>query len=210
VNHVSASDSGTFEKGKSLPPLAGDDGERVSVTDVHGTVARFDMSYSPPKPGQRTKFGPPLVVRIPGYLYLACAVALAATILFAHVGSHNSPLFRFVVEGDAGRPIGSMTLAFIVVVSGIGTVIRAHMRGVVVHSDGLEARYLLAFGLPRIQRWAWPQIDRIVADEKRIMLELWDGTYEHLPAVAEPARLRDMLGRIAETRKIPVTTLPRR
>ena len=42
-----------------LPSVVDDDGDRISVTDVNGTVARFEMTYSPPA-GERLKFGPPL------------------------------------------------------------------------------------------------------------------------------------------------------
>jgi hypothetical protein len=206
---VTASDSGTFEKGGELVPPGQDEGDRISITDVNGTVARFDMSYSPPRAGERTKFGPPLRVRIPGFLHLAGAMTLACLVGAAYVSSPNSPLFRFFIEGDRSRPLSSGALAVLVLLSGVAAVIRAHMRGVIVHSDGLEARYSIALGLvPRVRRWAWPQIDRIVVDERRVMLELWDSTYEHLPAVAEPARLREMLERICASRKIPVTQLP--
>ena len=59
----------------------------------------------------------------------------------------------------------------------------------------------------RIKRWAWPQIDRFVVDETQVMLELWDGTYERLPEVAETAKLVNLLERIAAGRKIQVTKL---
>src|SRR6202041_118093 len=39
-------------------------GDRISVTDVHGTVARFEMAYSPVE-GDKFSFGPPLYQRIP-------------------------------------------------------------------------------------------------------------------------------------------------
>ncbi|MDP9033296.1 MAG: hypothetical protein M3O50_00690, partial [Myxococcota bacterium] len=41
-----------------------DEGDRISVTDANGTVARFEMTYSP-RASPRTKFGPPLPSRVP-------------------------------------------------------------------------------------------------------------------------------------------------
>lgn len=84
------------------------------------------------------------------------------------------------------------------------------MRGVIVTKDGVEARYLLALGVPRIKRWAWSQIDRLVLDETDVMLELWDGTYEKLPLVREGKRLAELLERIAAGRGRTVTRLPRK
>ena len=47
------------------PERVDDDGDRISITDVNGTVARFEMTYSPPEAGDKTKFGPPLRVAHP-------------------------------------------------------------------------------------------------------------------------------------------------
>jgi hypothetical protein len=155
-----------------LPELAGDpaSGDRISVTDARGTIARFEMAYSP--------------------------------------GPSTSRFYRWIVEGDRGRPLSAQTLSFIVLASAIGTLIRAHMRGVVVRADGVEARYLLAMGLPRIRRWAWSQIERIVLDDSQVMFELWNGQYERLPRVRDPAKLGDLLERIASARRIRLTRLP--
>ena len=85
-------------------------------------------------------------------------------------------------------------LAFFIFLSGVGTLVRARMRGVVVHVDGLEARYLLPMGVPRVKRWAWAQIERVLIDDEGAMLELWDSTYERLPDVARPGELGALLG----------------
>jgi hypothetical protein len=196
------------DEGKGLSNLADDSAEheRISVTDVNGTVARFEMAYSPVG-GDRFAFGPPLRMRIPSFLYLAFAVALVLLVVVAHAGSSNSSLYIWLVEGDRGRPIGSSLLAFIVLASAVATVIRAHMRGVVVRAEGVEARYLLAMGIPRIRRWAWTQIERIVLDDRAVMFELWNGRYERMPEVGEPRKLGDLLERIAAARRIRVTRL---
>jgi hypothetical protein len=209
VLDVTSSDAGDNERRepRALPDIV--DAARSpldSVTEVNGTVARFEMAYSPPA-GERIAFGPPLKHRIASLAFLAFAAALVVAVLIAHMGSSNTRLYIWIVEGDRGRPLGSSTLAFVVTLSAIGTVLRARMRGVVVHADGLEGRYLLPMGVPRIKRWAWPQVERIVMDEKHHMIELWDGTYERLPEVAEPAKLGELLGRIAAGRKIRVTRL---
>jgi hypothetical protein len=196
---------GTSDPGEAPGP--GDDDERISVTDVNGTVARFEMAYSP-SATDRFAFGPPLRMRVPSFLYLAFALVVVGLVVAAHAGSSNSRLYVWVVEGDRGRPLGSVALACIVLASGIGTVIRAHMRGVIVRAEGIEARYLLALGVPRIKRWAWSQVERVILDERAIMFELWNGEYERMPEVAETRKLGDLLERIAAAHHIRVTHLP--
>jgi hypothetical protein len=197
------------EPARDLPSIAEDEGERdrISVTDVNGTVARFEMAYSP-SASDRFAFGPPLRMRVPSFVYLAFALFVVGLVVAAHAGSSNSSLYIWVVEGDRRRPLGSIALACIVLASGVGTVIRAHMRGVIVRAEGIEARYLYALGVPRIKRWAWSQVERIILDERAIMFELWNGSYERMPEVAEPNKLGDLLERIAAVRHIRVTRLP--
>jgi hypothetical protein len=191
----------------NAPASGDDDGDRVSITDVHGTVARFEMSYSAPS-GARTKFGPPLGERVPSAAYLLGALLLGAAVLYAYsFAPSSSRLFTWVVEGDRERPISANILATIVVVSAIGTVARTHMRGVLVSDDWVEARYLLTLGIPRARRWGWPQILRLVVDESTVAFELWDGTFERLPKVAQGQKLVDLLRQHAEHRRIDVTIL---
>jgi len=196
---------GTGEELSSVAAEA-DEGERSSVTDVNGTVARFEMAYSP-SASDRFAFCPPLRMLVPSFLYLTFAFFVVGLVVAAHLGASNSRLYIWVVEGDRGRPIGSVALALIVLASGIGTVIRAHMRGVIVRAEGVEARYLLALGVPRIKRWAWSQVERIIVDERAVMFELWNGEYERMPEVKEPRKLRELLERIAAARHIRVTRL---
>jgi hypothetical protein len=190
-----------------LPDVgAEEDGERVSVTDVNGTVARFEMAYSPPE-GEKTKFGPPLAQRLPSLLFVGFALAMVAIVFVVQSGPSGSYLFRFMVVGDRGRPIRAETLSFIILACSLGTVLRAQMRGVILRSDGLEARYLLAAGIPKIRRWAWTQLERVVLDDEQVMVELWNGQYERLPSVAEPGKMSELLERICAARKIRVTRL---
>lgn len=193
-----------------LPDMiaSSDDGERPSITETNGTVARFTMAYSPDK-GDRFAFGPPLWQRAPSLVYLAFALVLSLVVFTAYHGSSNSNLYRWIVEGDRNRPLGSVPLTVLIMFSAVATVIRAGMRGVIVTAEGVEARYLLALGVPRIRKWTWPQIDRFVMDDEDVMLELWDGSYERLPRVREGKALSELLERIAVARNRPVTRLPR-
>lgn len=192
-----------------LSDLDADDGDRSSITDVHGTIARFEMAYTP-KSGDRFAFGPPLRSRLPSLIYLAVALAAATIVVVAYASSSGSALFRYVVEGDRHRVLSSPGFVLILVASALGTTIRAHMRGVVVTDEGLEMRTLLAFGIPRVKRWAWAQIDRVVVDDAHeVMLELWDGRYERLPVVADGKRFTQLLEQIALGRRMPVTRLTR-
>lgn len=199
-------DSSSSVGGLASAPLA-DEGEPISVTDVNGTVARFEMAYSPVGP-DRSRFGPPMSQRLPSFVFLALAVGLVITVLYGESPSSSPALSAWLADHDRGRPIGSLGLACIVVVCALGTVVRAQMRGLVVRADGVEARYLLALGVPRIRRWTWAQVERIVLDESSIMFELWNGEYERLPTVKDHASLCNLLERIASGRKIRVTKLP--
>jgi hypothetical protein len=175
-----------------------------SITDVNGSVARFEMAYSPVA-RHAVPFGPPLRQRLPSLVFLAVALAIATVVAVAYYGSSRSALYVWLFE--ARRALPAPVLAAIVLASAIATVARARMRGVVVHPDGVEARYLLIMGVPRIRRWVWSQVERLVVDGEGAMLELWDGTYERLPDVARASELCMLLERIAHERRIPVTRL---
>lgn len=182
------------------------DGDRPSVTDAGGTVARFEMAYSP-EPDDRFRFGPPLSQRAGSLLFLLFALVLASAVLIAYAGYGPNGLLAWVVEGDKNRPLGSVPLSVFILLSAIGTVIRAGMRGVIVTAEGIEARYLLPMGVPRIRKWSWAQIDRLIVDEDDVMLELWNGAYEKLPRVRDGEKLGRLLTRIATARGRQVTRL---
>lgn len=182
-----------------------DDGDRPSITEVNGTVAKFEMAYNPDE-RERFAFGVPLLTRIPGYAFLAFAALIALTVLAAYNGSSNSRLYIWVVEGDRGRAFGSGPLAFIIVFAALGNVIKTALRGVIVTRDAIEARFLIA-GFPKVKRWTWAQIDRLVVDDEDVMLELWDGSYERLPKVRDGKKLADLLAGIATARGRTVTRL---
>jgi hypothetical protein len=147
-----------------------------------------------------------MISRVPSLVYLALALTLVIVVVVGSWSSHGSFLFRYIVEADSQRLLGARTLAAIVLASAIASVVRARMRGVVVHPEGLEARDVLGVGWPRIRRYAWPQIDKIVLDDGRsIAIDLWDGRREWLPAVGRRDELAHALERIAVARAIPVS-----
>ena len=183
-----------------------DEGDRPSITDVNGSIAKFEMAYSPNK-SDRFSFGPPLLARIPGYVFLAFAAVIGLTVFAAYHGSSNSSLYIWVVEGDRHRVFGSAPLAFIILFAAIGNIIKTGLRGVIVTAEGVEARILLAGGFPKVKRWTWAQIDRLVVDDESVMLELWNGEYERLPKVRDSKRLGDLLASIATARGRGVTRL---
>ena len=187
------------------PGAAPDD--RGSIPDVSGSVARFSMTYSPVA-GDRHKFGPPLRTRIPSALYLAAAMVLGTVVLYAYtLAPSSSRVFEWVVGRDRDRPLSASVLALIIVVSAIGTVLRTHMRGVVLSDDWIETRRVLPLGIPRARRWAWAQVLRVVLDDSRVALELWDGSFERLPDVAKREDLVRVVVGHAQRRRIDVTSL---
>ncbi len=194
-------------EGLATVPLT--DGEdSISITDVHGTVARFDMSYSPAT-RQDIRFGPPWRQRLGSLFFLCFGIALVGTVLYGESSASGPALSRWLAEQDRGRAIGSLGLSIIVLVCAIGTVVRAQMRGLIMRPDGVEARYLLAMGFPRVRRWAWAQVERIIVDDRSVMFELWNGEYERMPDVRDHKGLCELLERVAATRKIRLTKLPR-
>ena len=180
--------------------------DEPSITGVHGSIARFEMSYDPNTPDP-VAYGPTRLQLIPSYLYLAITLGFTLVVASAYVLGPMSRVGVWVFEGDRDRPFPAIVLAVVLLVSGIATVWRARMRGVVVHPEGLEARYVMALGLPRVRKWTWAQIDRFIIDDEGIMIELWNGDYERLPDVAKAASLRGALAQIATMRKKELTIL---
>lgn len=180
--------------------------DEPSITGVHGSIARFEMAYDPNH--EILQFGPPARQLWPGYVYLATTLLVAGTVASAYVLGPLTRVGVYVLEGDRDRPFPALVLALLLLASGIGTVWRARMRGVMLHPEGLEARYLLALGVPRVRKWTWAQIDRFVMDDEGVMIELWNGEYERLPPVSQGPRLHSALATVAAARKKQVTVLP--
>ena len=171
------------------------------------------------RPEKRMAFGPPLKERLPALLYLSFALAVSGVIFYGQNAPSSSRLFQYVVEGDRHRLVSSSVCAIILCVSAIAMVLREQMRGVVVHPDGIELRELLTFGVPRVRRFAWSQIDRMAVPSAQariggaaavsvpssnIRLDLWDGSRTWLPDVGDKIALSVMLERVALARAIPI------
>ncbi len=198
----------TQPSGHPVSDTVDEDGDRVSITDVNGTVARFEMTYEPPSAGERLKFGPPRRVRIPSALYMLASVVFAVVTAYAYNAPTGSKLFVWAVEGDRMRPLSVSVIAVVLLVSSLATVVRTHMRGVIVTDDWIEARYL-QMTIPKARRWGWPQVTRIVLDGTRVGLEMYDGSFERLPEVADGKGLADVMMHHASRLRIDVTVLQR-
>jgi hypothetical protein len=161
----------------------------------------FDMTYRP----RESVFGPPLVARIPSLAYLAAAVGIGILVLVGEQSATGSWAFHYVVELDVDRVMSIRTFTVILLVSSLASVIRAGMRGVRIYPDGVEAREVLSFIVPKLRRYRWPQIERIVLDgASHIAFDLWDGSRAYLPRVGDRAALEAALQQVAAARAIPI------
>jgi len=176
-----------------------DEDERPSITEHKGTVARFEMAYNP-NPDERFAFGPPLWQRLPSLAFVGFALVLAVATVLAHQAPSTSALFRFIVTENR------TPFVFVIGLAAIATFVRSGLRGVIVTREGVETRDL-ALGIPRVKKYRWPQIDRVIVDGESVMFELWNGTYERLPRVHEGDKLVSILERVAMARGRVVTRL---
>lgn len=173
----------------------------------------FDMSY---RPDSTMSFGPPLKERLPWFAYFAFALVIVGIIVYGQNAPTNSTLFRYVVEEDRHRIMPASVCAIILFCSALAGLLRDQMRGVVVRPDGVELRELLAFGIPRVRKWTWAQIDRMRLPTTEdtnaenpvlhgdITLDLWDGSSTLLPTVNNKLGLALVLERVALSRSIPI------
>ncbi len=147
----------------------------------------------------------PLAARVPSLVYLVVALAVSALVLVGEQSSFGTWAFHYVVEEDVRRTMSIHTFAIILVVSSLALVVRANMRGVRIYPDGVEARDVLNFIVPKLKRYRWPQIEQIVLEgSAHISLDLWDGSRAYLPEVSDRALLASTLEHIARARAIPV------
>jgi hypothetical protein len=150
-------------------------------------------------------FGTPLASKAASYAYLGVALAVVGLML---IGEHSEPgswLFHYVVELDPGRVMGIHMFAGSLMIGALAAVIRASMSGVHIHGDGVEVREVHSWLVPRVRRFRWPELERIVLDQKaRIALDLWDGSRAFLPVVQDRQALSTALERVAAARAIPV------
>jgi hypothetical protein len=158
------------------------------------------MTYRP----QESVFGPPIAAKVPSFLYLASAVAIWVLVLLGEQSASGTWLFHYVVEEDTGRVMSIRTFATILAISSIASVTRAGMRGVRIYADGVEARDVLNYIVPKLRRYRWPQIEQIVLDGSLIAFDLWDGSRAYLPDVSDRDALAHALEHVALARAIPV------
>lgn len=175
---------------------------RDETDPTRKSAPAFDMSYSPNQE-LSVKLHAPLRAFVPAVVYLVLAVLAFGCVTHAYNHPSASALTRWIVQGDKYRLLPSQTLAPFLVVCGMAAILRATMRGVRITFDWLESREVV-FGFPRAKRWGFSTIRRIVFDQSRISVELYDGRREVLARVADPKRLEDTLRSLAARRRIEV------
>jgi hypothetical protein len=166
------------------------------------------MTYRP----ERAAFGPPLRDTWASHAFGLAAVGFSLLIVVAQRMPAGSPLYEALVAGDSRRVMSSSFASLLFFVSGASALLREQLRGVVITPDGVMIRELVAFGMPRVQRFAWSQIDRLFLPSQRglevegrtIRLEMWDGSNLALPTVRKPTELAVLLERVALARAIPI------
>lgn len=159
------------------------------------------MTYRPVE----TTFGPPLRAKVPSFVYAVAALFAVTMVIAAEQSPHDSWLYVNVVERGVRGLIGARTLAVLLALGALASVLRANMRGVRVRGDGVEYRDIISLGLPRLRRYRWAQIDGVILDlPQSVALDLWDGSRAFLPIVADRIGLAATLEKVATARAIPV------
>lgn len=157
------------------------------------------MTYRPAE----SMFGPPFTARIPSVLYTLLAVVVVLLVASAEMG-RSALLKAYLI--DRPHPIEARTFAALLVVGALASLVRSGMRGVRIRGDAVEYRDVATLGWPKVRRYKWAQIDRIVFDEDHsIALDLWDGTRAFLPVVSDARGLSSVLETVAAARAIPVS-----
>jgi len=158
------------------------------------------MTYRPAEEA----FAPPWAIRAPSFVHAGVAVAVVLVVILGESSPSGSWLFSYIVEQDPVRAISARALAIVLIVSATASMIRTSMRGVRVRPDGVEYRDLVSWAIPRVRRFKWAQIDRVILDQKDLALDLWDGSRAYLPPVSDRDGLAATLEKIALARAIPV------
>ena len=158
------------------------------------------MTYRPAE----SMFGPPWSARIPSLVYTLIAGTAVALVVSAELRP-NTWLWAYLIQQP--RPIQARTFAGLLSIGALASLIRSGMRGVRIRGDALEYRDVASLGWPRVRRYKWAQIDRIVFEKgnSSIALDLWDGTRAFLPVVSDPRGLSAVLEKVAMARAIPVS-----
>jgi hypothetical protein len=158
------------------------------------------MTYRP----REGFFGPPFRQRVSSLVHLAFALGLIGFVFVVERGPHDSAAYRYLFQREHLIDIHFVEVAF--VVSSLSSMLRASMRGVRVRGDFVEYRELVGSLWPKVRRIRWAQIDRILLHESgTISLELWDGSTDFLPLVADSLGLGRVLTQVATSRAIPIS-----
>jgi hypothetical protein len=159
------------------------------------------MTYRPAE----SFFAAPWPARVPSLAYLALALGWAGLVLLAEQSPSNSWLYVKLVEEDVHHIVSARTMAAVLLFSAVASVARASMRGVRIRGDSVEFRDVVTLGWPKVKRYKWAQIDRILLDRpQHVAFDLWDGTQTSLPRVGNHAGLSSALEKVAHARAIPV------
>lgn len=148
-------------------------------------------------------FGPPLRVRLLGFIHGGLAVALLAFVFIVEYTLLESPMHKYMFEDkhliDTHLAAGAFAL------SSIFTMLRDGMRGVKIRGGWIEYRDMITAMWPRVRRYRWAQIEGVTFEESgSISLDLWNGTREFLPKVRSPDALKSVLEHLGAARAIPV------
>ncbi len=157
------------------------------------------MTYRP----REEVYGPPFVQRLPALLYTVLAAAVVVLVVAVERGPRDTWLYEYMFMRE--HLIDTRTVTVMIVVSAVASFLRAGMRGVRIRRDAVEFRDVVSSIWPRVKRYRWAQIDCINLEASgSVGLELWDGSYQFLPRVGDPAGLAAALERIALARAIPL------
>lgn len=159
----------------------------------------FDMTYRPTE----EFFGPPLAQRLPSMLHLVLALGVIVLVFVVQNGPRNTALYNYMFR--EAHLLDAQVVAGLFFMSAVASALRAGMRGVRVRSDWVEYRDLVGSVIPKVRRIRWAQIDQLSLGDRFIVLELWDGTRDTLPAVRDRDGLARTLERVALRRAIPVS-----
>ena len=184
-----------------------DSDARISITDVSGTVAKFEMAYSLRK-NESLWFFAPVRKRIPSYVFAGISVLFFAAVGVAAFGPSDSDFHRWLVYRDMGRPVSSLTLATLILLSGLAHLISAHLDGVTVTGERIEIRRR-TFGFPVVKQFYWSQVHRVIVGPRPgdVMFELWDNAYHRAPPLADTVRFERVAQEMASRSGAMITAL---
>ena len=96
------------------------------------------MTYRP----REEVYGPPLVQRLPALFYTAVAAAVVVLVVAVERGPHDGWLYEYMFMRT--HIIDTRTMAAVIVVSALASLLRAGMRGVRIRRDAVEFRDLVS------------------------------------------------------------------